>query len=147
MSPYISWLIAGIICLALEALGVNGVGLLFAGTGAFTAGVWVYITPNTSSLAQYVIFFVATCVWTVLLWKPIQRFHAQKAGGYNNIVGDTAYIGVGGLTKDGVGEATWSGTIMKARLSPDANVEAVAGGSQVVIAEVTGNTLIVKPKP
>lgn len=147
MSPYILWLAFGVACFVIEALVVSGVGFLFAGLGALTAGSILTAMPETTSLQQWVAFFVASGLWALFLWKPLQKFYGKtKNDGYKNIVGDTAYIAANGLKKGETGEATWSGTIMKARLADDANVNELTGSTQVVIHAVAGNVLIVKPR-
>ncbi len=146
MSAFITWLLAGIVFLALEAVGLPGIGLMFAGLGAFSVGIWLNLSPDTNTLTQFVIFFCATTVWAGFLWKPLQKFRIGKSGGYKNMVGDTAFISGNGLQKGAVGEASWSGTIMKAELASDAVVDSMATGEQVIIISVSGNTLLVKPK-
>ena len=146
MSPYILWLAFGVVCFLAEALVVSGVGFLFAGLGALTAGSVLTAMPGITLLQQWIVFFVASTIWALLLWKPMQKFQGKSKESYSNIVGDTAYIASSGLKKGEVGEATWSGTIMKTRLAEHAHVDHLAGGAQVVITEVSGNTLIVKPK-
>lgn len=143
------WLLAGVLLLAAEALGASGVGLMFAGLGSLTVGMLLSfgIVAEDASILQFTLFFAATALWTALLWKPLQKFKLPKqGGGYNNIIGDTAYVGSAGLTKGIAGEVTWSGTIMKAELATDANAQKLEAGSQVTIVETTGAKLIVKPK-
>jgi membrane protein implicated in regulation of membrane protease activity len=143
------WLGAGILFLLAEALGVSGVGLMFAGLGAITVGVILSfeLIAAEATLMQFIAFFITSAAWTLLLWKPLQKFRlSQRSGGYSNMVGDTAYIGSHGLARGETGEASWSGTIMKAQLAPDAGAEKLEGGAPVIITDVTGNTLIVKPK-
>lgn len=143
------WLAVGVTFLAAEALGVTGVGLLFAGLGALTVGTLLNMETIAADakLMQFIVFFASTAVWTIVLWKPMKKFRLNKhAPGYSNIVGETAYVGSAGLTKREGGEVTWSGTIMKAMLIQDAAVERMEAGTQVVIVEVKGATLIVKPK-
>jgi len=143
------WLIAGVIFLAAEALGMSGIGLLFAGLGALTVGAAVNMDlfAEGSALLQAVLFLAASALWAVALWKPIKKFRLNKnTGSYSNMVGETAYAGSNGISKADGGEATWSGTIMKATLAPDATVEALEAGAQVIIVDVKGATLIVKPK-
>jgi membrane protein implicated in regulation of membrane protease activity len=130
----------------VEALVVSGVGFLFVGLAALTAGCALTALPDITTLQQWMVFFVSGAIWALLLWKPLQKFRGKGAKNtYQNMVGDIAYIGASGLKKGDIGEATWSGTIMKARLADDATTEHLAGGSQVVISSVTGNTLAVKP--
>ncbi len=143
-----SWLIAGVILLLAEALGVSGVGLLFAGLGAMSVGILLKAGAlgEGETLLQAVSFLAATALWALALWKPMRRYYSGKTkGGYNNMIGETAYVGSGGLKKGHDGEATWSGTIMKARLADDAQVAQVEGGSAVEIIEVKGATLVVRP--
>lgn len=146
MAPYILWLAFGVTCFMIEALVVSGVGFLFAGLAALTAGSVLTAMPDITPVQQWIVFFISGAIWTMLLWRPLQKFHGRGAkNNYHNMIGDIAYIGGSGLAKGNTGEATWSGTIMKARLADDVAVEHLAGGSQVIISGVTGNTLIVKP--
>ena len=145
MDHYMLWLFAGVIFLAAEALGASGIGLFFAGLGALTIGSIVTARPDLAPLSQWIIFFAATALWAILLWKPFQRFRGDGGESpYKNIVGDTAFIGVGGLEAGQIGEATWSGTIMRAELAH--NAAPIAPGGAAIITAVSGNTLIVKPK-
>ena len=144
-----AWLVAAVCLMALETVGITGVGLMFSGLGALAAGIAVHMgwVGNGAYVIQSVIFVAATTFWSYVLWKPLQKFRAGKrSGGYNNIVGDTAYVGSNGLNKKTGGEVTWSGTIMKAQLASSVGVEVVDAGAQVEIVEVSGATLIVKPK-
>lgn len=141
------WLIAGVVFIAIEALGVPGVGFLFAGLGALTVGVAMQLGFVLPDLSQWIVFCVAAAAWTALLWVPLKKFRiGRHSHSFRNMVGDTAYVGSAGLTKGQTGEATWSGTIMKASLLNDASVDSLEAGAQVIIVDVSGNTLIVKPK-
>jgi membrane protein implicated in regulation of membrane protease activity len=145
VSPHMLWLIAGVACLGAEAAGVTGVGLLFAGLGALTAGSIVTAQPELSLLHQWLCFLAATALWALFLWKPLQKWRSEGSkNGYKNIVGDVVYIGSNGLKKGETGEATWSGTIMRAELAE--GIDMLPGGSQAIVTSVSGNTLIVKPK-
>ncbi|MFO0388095.1 MAG: NfeD family protein [Alphaproteobacteria bacterium] len=142
------WLIAGVLFFALEAIGISGVGLLFAGFGATTVGSLVYygVLSQGHLINQFVIFFIATALWAVLLWKPLQKFRLRSpAQGYNNMIGETAYVGASGIDEKG-GEVTWSGTIMKAQIANGSSAKRLEAGSQVTIVDIVGTTLMVKPK-
>lgn len=148
MSVIYLWLIAGVLLFAAEAMGISGIGLMFAGIGAVMAGlaVSVGLVAVDALVAQWIVFFAFSAVSAALLWKPLQRLRVGKHhGNYSNIVGETAYVGSGGVTKES-GEVTWSGTIMRAQLIPDAVVERLEPGTQVVIVDLRGITLHVKPK-
>ncbi len=149
LTPIYLWLIAGVVFVLFEAFGVSGVGFFFAGLGAIVVGAFLqagWLLPE-AHVIQFVVFFASTGFWAALLWKPMKKFaFKHNAPGYSNMVGDVAYVGSAGLHKGVVGEATWSGTIMKAELShvsPDASL---AAGTPVLITDIKGNTLIVKPK-
>lgn len=149
MSVTYIWLISGVALMVIDAVGIPGVGVMFAGLGAVTAGIAVNLAlvGDTSYVSQFIIFFASTAVWAVALWKPIQKFRLKHPHpGYNNIVGETGYVGSSGLSKTGGGEVTWSGTIMKAQLIHHASVDTLEAGTPVTIVEVSGTTLMVKPK-
>ncbi len=141
------WLVAGVLCLLAEAMGASGIGFLFAGLGALTAGILITLGHIAADgyAAQWVAFFIATAAWTAILWAPLKKARGSKNAGYSNMVGDVAFAGSNGITKNS-GEATWSGTIMQARLTEDTATEKVEAGAQVIITAVSGATLIVKPK-
>ncbi|MDX2074157.1 MAG: NfeD family protein [Alphaproteobacteria bacterium] len=146
LPPYILWLAFGVACLLAEMLIATGIGFLFAGLGALTAGSIVTAMPELDGVQQGVIFFATTALWTAFLWKPLKKFQRKSSGkGYRNMVGDTAFVGVSGLKKGTTGEATWSGTIMRAELAE--GLDALPPGAQAQIVNVVGNTLILKPKP
>lgn len=141
------WLLVGVVCLLIEAFGFPGTGLMFAGLGALTSGSLLYFSLllESDTQTQFIVFFVATAAWAALLWKPIQKLRlSDKSQGYNNMIGDIAYVGSDGLTRH-KGEVTWSGTIMRARLADNAGVDHLDAGTAVEIVAVAGATLMVKP--
>lgn len=142
------WLTAGVLFLAAEALGVSGIGLLFAGLGAIVVGVTINFSliPQDAHILQFVVFFISTAAWVLILWKPMQRFKlSRQHTGYSNIVGETATVSPKGVNKND-GEVSWSGTLMKARLAKSVTQDTLPAGSLVTIVEVHGATLVVKPK-
>ena len=148
MSVMYMWLLAAVLCMAAEAMGVTGIGLLFAGLGALVVGTLIHYgnIAETDIVYQFIAFFIATAFWAAILWKPMQRFRLRGGSkGYSNIVGETAFVGSKPITRQG-GEVTWSGTIMNAQIAADAGVERIEAGSQVTIVEISGTTLVVKPK-
>jgi membrane protein implicated in regulation of membrane protease activity len=148
-NPANVWLASAVLLLLVEAFGLPGVGLLFAGLGALGVGLAIHghaIAAENYTL-QLIVFFVTSTVCAAALWKPMQKFRVGKhQGQYHNIIGSTAYVGSNGITRKHGGEVTWSGTIMRAELSRNTGVEALEAGSQVVIVGLTGATLVVQPK-
>ncbi len=145
LEPPYFWLIIGALLLALEAFGASGVGFLFAGLGAITAGLAAQAGMAVTIWAQLAWFFGATSLWALLLWKPMKNFSQQKSG-YQNMVGGEAIVLAPGLMKGQSGKVRWSGTIMEARLLAEATVEKLEPDTVVIIREVQGNTLIVSPQ-
>ncbi len=140
------WLVAGVILFVGEMM-IPAVGMLFAGCGALTVGMLLnfQIISLENTLLQTLVFVVTTALWTLLLWKPIQRLKLGKnKTPYHNIIGETAIVGEKGLHKIHGGEVIWSGANMKAKLVD--GVENLESGKHVVVKEITGNTLIVAPK-
>lgn len=143
------WLGIGVVMLLAEAMGISGVGLIFAGLAALSVGAALKLglLDAQATLMQFIVFLMATAAWTIVLWKPMRRFYSSKnKAGYRNMVGDMAHVGPAGLKKGTPGEATWSGTIMKAELAHDSLKDQLEGGSAVEIVDVRGVTLIVKPR-
>lgn len=140
------WLIAGVLLIIAEIFAA-GFGLFFAGLGAIFTGIalqWGVIGVE-SAVMQWTLFFLATALLAALLWKPLQKFY-RPSPGYSNIIGETAMVGSGGLSKHHGGDVSWSGTTMKARLAKNVHVEKLDAGTSVVVVEISGATLIVRPK-
>ncbi len=142
------WLVAGVVFFIAE-MAIPGIGLLFAGCGALTVGMLLNFSliAVDDNLQQMLAFVIATILWTLVLWKPMQKFRQGKNKvPYNNIVGETAIVGEKGLHKVNGGDVVWSGAIMKAKLDERTTVEQLEAGRHVIIKEISGNTLIVTPK-
>jgi membrane protein implicated in regulation of membrane protease activity len=148
MTPTFMWLIAGVLLVIAETVGVSGIGLIFIGLGALVTGAAMqlgYIAEENTVL-QFIVCFAATALWAVALWKVVGRSRLSKDAGYSNMIGDIAIVGGNGLSKGNRGEVTWSGTIMHAELARDAATSSLPAGAQVIITAVKGATLTVIPK-
>jgi membrane protein implicated in regulation of membrane protease activity len=142
--PAILWLALGALLLALEAFGLPGIGLLFAGLAAIIVGVAVQYEGIAIDdyVLQGAVFFLLTGVFGALLWKRMKQWRMNpKAGEYNNMVGDIAVVAAGGLTKAQRGHAIWSGTRMKAEIADHEPTERFAEGTELRIAAVEGIVL------
>jgi membrane protein implicated in regulation of membrane protease activity len=149
MQNSIIWLVVGALCVALEAFGVSGVGLFFAGLAALCVAVIVEsgVAAHGDFTAQLIWFFGLTVAWAALLWKPMKRFRlGSKDKPFSNIVGETAVVVGDGLRKGQEGQVQWSGTLMRAAIAADETAESFESGARVAIAEVEGNKLYVKRK-
>lgn len=143
------WLAFGVALFLAELIG-PGIGLMFAGMGALTVGMLInfsIIPAEGSWLLQGVIFFSSALLWTLILWKPMQKFRlGRKKEAYSNMVGDKAVVAAKGLTKEHNGEVIWSGTIMKAKLAENSSTDELKEGTEVTIKSVSGNILTVSDK-
>lgn len=145
MSPSIYWLIAGAFLLALEALGLPGIGLLFVGLGAIGTAVAIEagIADAQDYISQAAAFFIISAAFTAMLWKRLKAWRIGKGPGYSNMIGDSATVGNGGLARGKEGSVHWSGTTMRAVLAPNV-ADTLSEGTGVTIIAVKGNLLIVK---
>lgn len=147
MSASIYWLIIGVVFIGLEAFGLPGIGLFFAGIGAFLVGVIIEAGLITSEaiIAQCAWFFAFTSLSAALLWKPMQKWRLTRGGdaGYSNMVGERATVTGEPLVKHKEGKVLWSGTVMIGELVSDSAAESVAVGEYVYIKSVKGAKLFV----
>ncbi len=146
--PYL-WLIAGMVLLALEAFGIPGVGMVFAGLAAIVTGTLVGagLVEESDHLAQFSWWFAVTAISAILLWKPMKRWRMKPGEQeYSNMVGSTAVVFGGDLVKGKIGKAKWSGAIMQAELAANAGVETLKEGETAEVTGVEGNTLKLKPR-
>ena len=144
------WLIAGAVLLGLEAFGIPGIGFLFAGLAAIAVGLLVHfdVVSATDWVLQAGVFFAITAALAALLWKKLKswRTNPNATDQFNNIVGDIATIGKGGLKKGEIGQVGWSGTTMMAQIDPNAEIDELPEGMMVTITAVKGNHLFVAPQ-
>lgn len=144
----IIWLVVGVVLFVAE-MAIPGIGFLFAGAGALTVGMLLNFSVLSvdDTLLQILVFVVSTAIWTIILWKPIQKMRMGKnKTSYNNIVGETATVTDKGLSKTNGGEVIWSGVNMRAKLEEQSGFEFLEAGKQVIIKEINGNILTVIPK-
>lgn len=147
LSASIGWLIAGAALLALEAFGIPGIGLVFAGLGAILTGI--ILETGAVSAGDYVlqaaIFCISTIIFAVLLWNKMKAWRLNpKEKPYSNMVGDIAMVAEAGLKKGTRGQVRWSGTLMFAEIDAEETTTEIAAGAQVRISAVEGNVLKVK---
>ena len=150
LSAAYGWLIAGAVLLALEAFGVPGIGFLFAGLAAIVVGLLIHLNVIATDdlILQAAAFFGVTSLLALLLWKKLKQWRTdpQASNQFHNIVGDFATIGKGGLAAGQIGQVSWSGTTMMARLDASCAETELAEGAMVTITTVEGNHLIVAPQ-
>lgn len=138
-----AWIVAGALMLLVEALGIPGVGFLFAGLGAVGTGVLISsgMLETNAFLAQTVSWLVLTFLVAAILFKPLQRWRSRQRAAYHSMIGTTASVMPPGLLPDQEGQARWSGTLMRARLA--AGQDPAEAGAVLRILAVEGTVLIV----
>lgn len=145
IAPSLIWLIVGAVFLALEAFGLPGLGLVFAGIGAIVTGIVIESGGVEASdiVLQGAVFCAGTVISALLLWKKLKQWRLNpKQPEYSNIVGEMAVVAGAGLTRGERGQVRWSGTVMQAEIDGDA--EAIEAGAQVKITALHGSVLKVK---
>lgn len=143
------WFFASVLLFLAEALGMSGVGLLFAAIGAFCMGVLLQLGLLTTDdyVTQGAVFFLLTAFWTAVLWLPLKKMRLSRpAQEHHDMIGRFATVAEGGLKRGTAGHARWSGTTMRARLAEDAAIAHAAAGDELKIVKVDGATLILAQK-
>lgn len=151
MSPnYVFWVSMGVLLIIFEVAIMPGVGFLFAGLGALTLGSMIafqlFIFEGWAS--NIAAFFCFTTIWAVILWKPLKKaIKNSKGEEYQNIVGTHAEVSEEkGLIAGKQGTVKWSGTTMRARISPDSELEEIKKGETVWVHNSKGGILYVDVK-
>jgi membrane protein implicated in regulation of membrane protease activity len=140
------WLILGTVFIIIEVSAIPGIGFLFAGLSAISLGGLItfgYI--NASTLAdQIAYFFFITAIWWGVLWKPMKKLNRNKNGDYKNLSdAQGVVVEENGLMAGKVGSVKWSGTVMRARISPDSAHLKIEKGATVWIHEQKDGILLV----
>lgn len=147
LTPSVWWLLAGALLLALEAFGLPGIGLLFAGLAAILVGIAVEagLIGVDAVIAQFAVFFIFTTVFAAILWKKLISWRLKpNQAEYQNMIGDKAVIVHAGLQKGAMGEVRWSGTTMQAMLDVSEPAQALPENTLVEIVAIEGTVLKVK---
>ncbi len=143
-APYL-WLVVGMLFLAVEAFGLPGIGMLFAGLGALVTGIVIAmgLAGAENIPAQFAWFFGATTISGILLWKPMKRFRMTRPGAkeYSNIVGQKAVIGKGGLKRGHPGNVIWSGASMVGEIAVGCAADELPEGETVTVTAIEGSRL------
>ena len=138
------WLIAGAVLVIFEFMLFSGVGFLFAGLAALTVGALGEANILNDLIWQWVVFFIATLAWTLILWKPLKYYKLNhQHSTFSDVVGKKAVL-ITPLAPGQIGQARWSGTIMNAKLDASVKDIITQADTEVLITAVEGNVLIVK---
>jgi membrane protein implicated in regulation of membrane protease activity len=147
LSPSAIWLLSGAFLIVLDIIMINVIWVMFAGLGAVTVGALAALGIIDSTVAQFTLFFFATGIWSMLLWKPLKSFMDGKDTGFNDMVGSTAVVYDSALEYGKMGKVKWSGTVMNCRLESNVDgVDKIEPGTEVTIAGVSKGVMLVRTK-
>lgn len=144
------WIALGFILLALEVLvfGFATIVMLFAGLGAITSGLLMKagVLPETWT-AGIACFGLSTGLYSVLLWKPLQRIQAnsvpqQKQS--SDLIG-LDFILEQDITTTQSGTTKYSGISWRVEIDKDAGVESINKGQRVVVTSLDAGLFRIKP--
>lgn len=145
-----TWLAVGIICIIIEFSQIPGIGFFFLGLGALTTSALISSYLEISDY-QIATFGLISLTWFLVLWWPLKKFvNGKRTGnninqGYFNLVGQYVRVLNRNIEPSKIGQVSWSGTIMNARLVDSEN-EHVNPDSLLYVLEVQGNVLICSRK-
>lgn len=141
------WLILGIIFIIIEFSKIPGIGFLFLGLGALTTSALISSYPEITDY-QIATFGLVSFAWFLVLWWPLKKFvYGKRKGnkGYFDLVGNQVTVLNRNIEPGKIGQVSWSGTIMNAKLI-DSEKEHVNPGDVLYVLEVKGNVLICSRK-
>ncbi len=126
------WIVIGIILIALEIFGLSGIGFIFIGLGSISlGGLLVYnIIKDPSIFSQLSILILCSLIWTGILWYPFKKLKSNKKG-FLNIIGQRATVYNTAIKAGEIGEISWSGSVMQAKISANSTELLIESGKIV----------------
>jgi membrane protein implicated in regulation of membrane protease activity len=147
LPPSSIWFICGATLIVIDIFFLNAIWVMFAGLGAITVGAVLVGGGLDGLIAQFVTFFLATGVWSLLLWNPLKKFMGGKGTGFTDMVGSSAIVYGNALEYDHTGQIKWSGTVLNCRLESNAEgMTKIEPGTEVTISGVSKGVILVKIK-
>lgn len=139
------WVMVAVLFIALEIfLGWSVVFFFIIGSAAFFVSIFLFFGIIIGILSQFTVFFLFVLVCGSLYWLIFKHINNSKNSSYKNIGGQIAHVVYMPIVKGEVGQVKWSGTVCKAMLHVNSEVESLEVGDKVVILDVKSNILIVK---
>jgi membrane protein implicated in regulation of membrane protease activity len=139
------WLLIGIILIILEFTQLPGIGFLFLGFGAISASVITNYWQNETELVQFAYFGISSLLWFILLWYPMKAFLSKDKNKLSrdtfDIIGSQVIVENKDIKANELGQVSWCGTILNAKLIGRSNRDIAKIGDTLIIIEVKGNVL------
>jgi len=144
LSPFLFFLILGVVLLALELVifQFSSFWLFFIGVGSLVAALWAWLAPGSGLPTLLAVFVVASLAVTGLLLQPLRRWQAQPTGlEDNNAIGQRVKV-VNAIGPNQPGKVFWSGSDWPADLA-EGDQQTLAAGSHATVVAVSGIRLLV----
>ena len=145
-----TWLIIGVFFIAIEFSTIPGIGFLFLGFGALTVSWLLYLYPALVNY-QLATLGITSFAWFLALWWPLKVFLYKGKSKANsnhdsfNLIGNQVVVIDTPIKPDVIGQVTWSGTTMNAKLATSEKSQ-IEVGDTLYILDVKGNVLICTTK-
>lgn len=136
------WLILGIILILKDSFILNSIFVLTFGIAAIIiAGLIAtnIIAPN-NYIAQFTTFAILASIFFMIIFLKRKKHYPQN---FQNIIGRKAIV-CESLNYNNIGQLKWSGTIVKAKISPKSTKKIFEIGEEVEIESVEGNIFYIK---
>lgn len=144
------WIALGFILLAVEVMvfGFTTIVMFFAGLGAVSTGLLMQtgVLPHTW-IAGIACFGISTGIYSVLLWKPLQRIQANSIPQQrqtSDLIG-MEFVIEQDITPIQPGTTRYSGISWRVEIDKGAGVEILNKGQRVAVSSVDAGVFRVKP--
>ncbi len=142
------WLVIGIIFIVIEFSTIPGIGFLFLALGSLTVATLISFYPKITDY-QIAAFGIISFLWFLFLWWPLKKFvygkNKNTSQDYFDLIGNQVVVSSKYIDPGKVGQVSWSGTTMNAKLA-NSEKEQAKTGEMLYISKVKGNILICSRK-
>ncbi len=140
-----AWAGLGLVLILMDIKLAQTVVLFLVGLAALSVGMTVSWMPAMALAEQFKWFMGATLLWTLLLWRPLQRYKHHNSETFHNLKGRTIELVSPHLSPGQKGQGRWSGTLVDVMLDADLDLT-VTPSDDLVIVRVEGTLFVIGPK-
>lgn len=140
------WFVLSFALIFAELFLGGTIVLLFSSLSALTIGFLITfaLIDSVHQIHQILYFFLLTCIYSLLLWKPVKKIMKPKnLPEYSNIVGRECKIYGEDLIKGKSGKVEWSGSVFNAQIDENSMQEKFIKGDVVKIVSIKENIFYV----